>query len=235
MNYEQHYTRLIERAKSRPKITGYTEVHHIIPRCLGGDNSPDNLVRLTPEEHYVAHQLLVKLHPEHDGLVWAAIQMTRLSNGQRANNKIYGWIRKKLQLIAKQRIGNSNGSFGKPWYHDPVTNKAGKFVPGTQPQGWVLGRCKHTTTHCIVCGNDTQKMLAQWCDTCRPKKEQRVFKKPKTKNVYSNEEKIQAYINCNGNIRRALFSLGLNDSGSHYRVMKELCASIPLPCEGSER
>lgn len=140
MNYTQHYELLIARAKGR-KITGYIERHHIVPRCLGGTDLPENLVNLTAEEHYVAHQLLMKMYPKHNGLVWAAIQMIGLHNGQRSNNKIYGWIRKKHQLVAKQRVGDKNGSFGKPWYYDPVSSKAGKFKCGEQPQGWLVGRC----------------------------------------------------------------------------------------------
>ena len=35
--------------------------HHIIPRSLGGVDSQDNLVLLSPREHYVCHLLLVKM------------------------------------------------------------------------------------------------------------------------------------------------------------------------------
>ncbi|XAO17074.1 homing endonuclease [Escherichia phage FL23] len=60
MNYEKIYNSLIDRARNRA-LTGYKERHHIIPKCLGGSNDASNLVDLTPEEHYVAHQLLVKI------------------------------------------------------------------------------------------------------------------------------------------------------------------------------
>lgn len=90
MNYQVIYDRLMDRAKVRV-ITGYTERHHIIPRCLGGDDSSENLVSLTPEEHYVAHQLLVKVHPTNHGLKYAVVKMT---SGKYRNNKLYAWIRK---------------------------------------------------------------------------------------------------------------------------------------------
>ena len=38
----------------------YSEIHHIIPRSQGGDNSPENLVRLLPEEHLFIHFLRFK-------------------------------------------------------------------------------------------------------------------------------------------------------------------------------
>jgi len=90
MNYQKHYDLLIERTKFR-NIVEYTEIHHIIPRCLGGSDREDNLAELTPEEHYVAHQLLVKIYPENSGLVYAAFMM----GSSRINNKVYGWLRRR--------------------------------------------------------------------------------------------------------------------------------------------
>lgn len=63
MNYQKHYELLIERAKSRT-LAGYFERHHIIPKCMGGSDEPENIANLAPEEHFVAHQLLVKIYPE---------------------------------------------------------------------------------------------------------------------------------------------------------------------------
>jgi len=38
---------------------GY-EIHHIIPKSLGGSDNKENLVLLTAREHYIAHWLLYK-------------------------------------------------------------------------------------------------------------------------------------------------------------------------------
>lgn len=94
MNYTRIYDDLIKRAFNR-EIDGYYETHHILPRCMGGDDSDSNLVKLTAREHYVAHQLLAKIHPEHAGLVFAAIRMTMSPNSKRVNNRIYSWLREK--------------------------------------------------------------------------------------------------------------------------------------------
>jgi len=59
MNYKKHYNILMDRAKNR-ELKGYTEKHHIVPKCVGGNDDASNIVVLTPEEHYVAHQLLLK-------------------------------------------------------------------------------------------------------------------------------------------------------------------------------
>jgi hypothetical protein len=97
MNYKRIYEHLVERGQERSIIEGYKEVHHIIPKCMGGNNSIDNLVALTPEEHYVAHQLLVKIYPNNMNL-WKAVKlMTGGNNNQdRSKNKMYGWLKRKI-------------------------------------------------------------------------------------------------------------------------------------------
>jgi hypothetical protein len=97
MNYQKHYNSLIERAQNRA-FEGYTEKHHVIPKCLGGSNRPENLARLTAEEHFVAHQLLVKLYPNVGGLAYAAMFMTTHDTVRRVNNKYYGWLKKRVAL-----------------------------------------------------------------------------------------------------------------------------------------
>lgn len=96
MNYAKHYNALMLRAKSRLLI-GLVERHHILPRCMGGGNEPENMADLTPEEHYVAHQLLVKMHPEVRGLVHAAMKMSKQCTG----NKAYGWLRHRHSEIVR--------------------------------------------------------------------------------------------------------------------------------------
>ena len=134
MNYQKHYNLLIERAKFRD-LKDYTENHHIIPRCMGGLNTKENLVRLTPEEHYLAHQLLVKIYPDNTGLVSAALMMTvdNSKRNSRLNNKVYGWLKRKYQKIAKQRIGSKNGTFGSFWITNGISNKK---IKDEIPEGW---------------------------------------------------------------------------------------------------
>ena len=72
---------------------GYTERHHILPKCMGGSNEKHNLVDLTAEEHFLAHQLLVKMYPDVRGVVYAAIAMCGNPYGKRSN-KSYGWLRR---------------------------------------------------------------------------------------------------------------------------------------------
>jgi len=100
MQYKLIYEKLVKRGQVRGIIEGYKEIHHIIPRCMGGSDEPENLVSLTPEEHYVAHQLLVKIYPNNLRLVRACDVMskdTKVSKYWR-RNKLYGWLRRKLYV-----------------------------------------------------------------------------------------------------------------------------------------
>lgn len=94
MDYKKHYDSLIRQARLK-LVTGdpvYLEHHHIIPKCIGGTDDPKNLVYLLPEEHYIAHLLLVKIYPNEAGIIYAANMMAN------RNNKSYGWIKRKFAI-----------------------------------------------------------------------------------------------------------------------------------------
>jgi hypothetical protein len=137
MNYKKHYTTLIDRAKERI-LEDYTEKHHIIPRCMGGSDDENNLVRLTPEEHYVAHQLLVKIYPNNKSLVYAALMMIV----NRPSNKLYGWLRRKHSTTQSYRqTGTSNNQFGTRWICNLELKENRKINKSDDlPIGWIEGR-----------------------------------------------------------------------------------------------
>ncbi|WKW88130.1 hypothetical protein pzkkv8_288 [Klebsiella phage pzk-kv8] len=123
MDYRKHYDALIARAKTR-KLESYKEAHHIIPRCMNGKDSSENLVDLTAEEHFVAHQLLAKIYPWHPGLIRACRLMCASSEGQVRNNKEFGWIKSRIRSLPGPMAGRchseetklkmSKSSKGKP-------------------------------------------------------------------------------------------------------------------------
>lgn len=115
MNYKKIYDNLMNKRKTIILENQYTEKHHIIPKCFGGPDTKENLVALTPEEHFLAHQLLVKMHPEHKGLKYALFMMTIGPNGRRNNNKLFGWIKRDYD----ENRPKSRGSTGKK--HKPET------------------------------------------------------------------------------------------------------------------
>lgn len=140
MNYELHYKKLIEKALNRdlPKMV-YTEKHHIIPKCLGGDNSKSNVVKLLPKEHYIAHMLLFNMHPNNNQLAYAFWMMC---NGNkpaermyRVSGKIYEEIRNKFIEIITNREptfkGNSHSEKSKQKISNTKKGKPGTWIGKT--------------------------------------------------------------------------------------------------------
>jgi hypothetical protein len=109
LDYSRHYQRLIDRARERT-LSGYSERHHVVPRCMGGGDEPANIVRLTAEEHFVAHQLLVKMHPGNHKLMWALSAMTHETGRMGRRNKRYGWLRRRFAEMVGERSRGQKAS-----------------------------------------------------------------------------------------------------------------------------
>lgn len=160
MDYKKHYDLLIARGKARVCPLGYFEEHHVVPKCIGGTDKKENLVNLTPEEHYVAHQLLVRIYPDNQRLVYAALMMCR----NRANNKLYGWIRRRYAKIRSTIMLNGGSpTQDKRWIANEnevilvdKTVADAKIQEGTHIAGKVAKRaeCGHLVkSRCISCEN----------------------------------------------------------------------------------
>ncbi len=88
MDYLRSYYKIINNAKSNLR-NGYLELHHIVPRCIYGENLLDesnlkdvnqdsNLVFLTAREHFICHWLLNRAFPKNKKLglaFWAMAGM----------------------------------------------------------------------------------------------------------------------------------------------------------------
>jgi len=72
MNLEIIYKSICDRGQIRVLDKSvYTEKHHIIPVCMGGDNKKNNLTKLTAKEHFICHKILCKLYPDNEKLRYA--------------------------------------------------------------------------------------------------------------------------------------------------------------------
>lgn len=104
MNYEKNYYDYIKYVKSLGKRElDYSEVHHILPRCLGGSDESDNLVVLTAREHFLAHYLLTKIYPENFKLIDAFRMMGVINKDEQKryiNSRLYE-SKKKFFAMAR--------------------------------------------------------------------------------------------------------------------------------------
>lgn len=147
-------------------MEGHQELHHVVPRCMGGGDEPNNIVALTPEEHFFAHVLLVKLYPTNQKLIFA---LNRMSGGHRGkrNRKMYGWLKQRfVRAIGVTQTGASNSQFGKQWITDGLNNKS--IHRGDElPSGWHLGRFVPRTQRalptCMCCGTTVETKLQKYC------------------------------------------------------------------------
>lgn len=96
LNYFALYQKIIDAAKSSPCPTK-GEWHHIVPRSMGGNNSPENLIKLTYKAHFIAHRILVKIFPENRSMIHAANMMASIHN----SSKSYSFLRHKISEIMK--------------------------------------------------------------------------------------------------------------------------------------
>lgn len=168
MNYLNIYNNLLLKAKNRI-LTGYKESHHIIPRCLGGSDDKDNLIDLTPEEHYIAHLLLIKIYPHNRRLIHAAVMMTVNGEKQGRNNKMYGWVRRKhKESISTLQSGKGNSQFGRYWIYNVATEEI-KRIDATEsiPHGWIRGKTGYSK--CEICGTKTGSKQRRFCLDHKPK------------------------------------------------------------------
>jgi len=132
MNYLRIYEKFInyckiitprERLKKRNKLDPrlndeylYTEIHHIIPRSLGGLDDKENLIKLLPEEHLFIHQLRWKIFNCREDMLAVRFILNGLKGikneeikkalkSKILNKKIlngYAWMKHQIQIFRKK-------------------------------------------------------------------------------------------------------------------------------------
>ena len=221
MNYGHIYNSLTSRACVRVISDEYHEMHHIVPRCMGGSDSGSNLVALTAREHFVAHLCLVRMYPTHHGLVKAAVMMAVGNNRQhRSKNRIYEWLKQKHSVaMSISQTGASNSQFGKVWvYSDKlrITKRILKIdLDDHILNGWKLGRVvdfDNIYQTCIICNTIFRASAKK--NTCG-KKCNSIQRS--TGRIYEGREDefIKLYTEC-GSMNAALKQMGFRGAEGQY-------------------
>ena len=151
MNYQKIYDQLVQ--KNHIFSEGeYFEIHHKVPKSLGGSNDKNNLVNLTAREHYIAHLLLVKI-TEQSGDAQAYGKMLYAFNcmkwgrckGERSfkfNSRLYQSIKEQYAKLRSQMMKtNHNPNVGKIWIYSDELKRSKKWDKSLPiPDGWKQGR-----------------------------------------------------------------------------------------------
>jgi len=136
--------------------------HHIVPKHMGGNDSPENLIELSIEEHAIAHkELWEKYGQREDFLAWQGLaglmtkeelvkEMLSLAGRKgalKSNLKQHGTTSKFDGVPYWKRFSDYPvGVDGrkvrtkKYWFNNDV--KEGQFSLNDFPKGWKRGRLK---------------------------------------------------------------------------------------------
>jgi hypothetical protein len=174
VDYMRIYREFIaDRKVIEPTLTGYSERHHILPRSLGGSNDPENLIRLTAEDHYFAHCCLAKIY---GGKMWSALARMRWSRreGDRqwvATRRMYGVARRKAADHLSKLFSGQPGKRGSDnaRYDDQIyawhNLDNGRVVNATKWQMWT--RYGGSRAHWTSAAGGARKSMLGW--TVHPK------------------------------------------------------------------
>jgi hypothetical protein len=94
------YCRFLKWCEQRKPLEG--ELHHIVPKCIGGTDCKENLILLGYREHYLAHYILIKTFESYK-LLFAFTNMQRVCGGK---SILYPYVRKEIgKAISKMNKG----------------------------------------------------------------------------------------------------------------------------------
>ena len=111
--YSKLYFKIIDNRQQCPlPDTTYTETHHILPKCMSGQNHRQNLVRVSAREHFILHWLLTKMVDgqfRYKMLEAFQIFSNNKSRGLRMTSRAIASMRQANAIAASVRnVGNTN-------------------------------------------------------------------------------------------------------------------------------
>lgn len=154
--YTNIYKSLIEKRQKQVLKKSkelYTELHHILPRSLGGADECENLVRLTAREHFVAHCLLARMYKqgtnEYFKMHMAVSRMkgNHIKQSKRyINSRLYAVSveiahKRTGQINAVRQKGEGNSNYGNIWIYNPILKVTKRINKNDKiPSEWFKGR-----------------------------------------------------------------------------------------------
>lgn len=121
--YNKWYNQIVANGKYE-KFPGH-ELHHILPRSLGGTDDKSNLVYITTREHFICHWLLTKMYPtgEEHWKMLNALRMMRAENKNqqryetKITSRVYAKLKEEYSKLQSERYrGENNPMFGDKFH-----------------------------------------------------------------------------------------------------------------------
>lgn len=108
MDYQKIYNQIIKRGKFRiSEERVYYEIHHILPKCMGGGEEKENKVKLEAREHFLCHWLLCRIYPENYKLIQAFWLMACIEREQykyTISSRMYAEAKENYIKLTKGRL-----------------------------------------------------------------------------------------------------------------------------------
>ena len=183
MNYSKIYDSLVRKKYADSE---YMESHHILPKCMGGKNFKENMIKVPYRVHFLCHWLLCKMHPDNFKLKAAFTQMLRSTkNHQRI-------VSSKQFDIVKRTIKNTHF----PWLIE--ANKNGPWNKGKTGVQVPWNKGKNTGPHSEESNaKRSEKLKERFSKTAHHLKSQSPWNKGKTGvQVPWNRGKISQKFEC---------------------------------------
>lgn len=199
--YTKWYYAIIEGARLNQSLLG--EMHHILPKSLGGGNERNNLVRLSFRQHFICHHLLSKMTiGDAKAKMMFAFYMLRLKSKQHTrpiNSRQYELlkrIRRQINISDVTRQQMSQSMIGK--------NVGKTASPETRTKMSIAARSRNEVSS-ITRKKISMRLKQEWADGTRkvPEKFKQTGKSMLGKN-HSEETKLKQSIAAKNDPRRKL-------------------------------
>lgn len=163
----------------------YFEMHHILPKSVGGSDNATNKVLLTAKEHYICHHLLAKIYKPgsvgYSKMIYALWRMSTRKNIPEVCMSATEYEKLRIELarlngkvISKRQSGKGNSLYGSKWYTNIDNGETMQFfsypgdrwIPGrnwfnrtiARPNLWSISTKRPVTLkHGKICGNPEEK------------------------------------------------------------------------------
>lgn len=99
-HFFNRYLKFIKYCQLNPPI-GYAELHHIMPKSMGGNDEKCNIVRLSARQHFIAHHLLWKAYQNRQ-TNFAFWSMRMNNNMHKLNSKTYSLLKEQHSLYQSE-------------------------------------------------------------------------------------------------------------------------------------
>ena len=152
LHYLNRYNKMISYYKENIS-NGYMEKHHIVPKCMGGIDTLENIILLPARVHFICHYLLHKSYPD-NGPLALAFAMMAVKN-QYQDRKITSRFYENAKIIRSKNLkGKPRPEYVKEKLRKPKNNRENYKKPKSETHKEnisksLLGK-KHNWHHKVI-------------------------------------------------------------------------------------